>query len=65
MFLVAMNNRMVVSLSDSTLGNSAVEVETEARQEFGESIEVLGGDHSAVKVVKVDQIENQDLGSPL
>ncbi|XP_065066633.1 cyclin-D-binding Myb-like transcription factor 1 isoform X2 [Rhopilema esculentum] len=60
----AMNNRMV-SLSDSTLGNSAVEVETEARQEFGESIEVLGGDHSAVKVVKVDQIENQDLGSPL
>ena len=57
---------MVVTLGESPLENSASEVEdASANQSYNASIDVLGSDDSAVKVVKVDQIENQDLGSPL
>ena len=57
---------MVVTLGETPLENASNEVQTanEGRS-FDESMDVLGHDDSAVKVVKVDQIENQDLGSPL
>ena len=57
---------MVVTLGETTLDNASSDVETtNGNPNFGESIDALGHDNSAVKVVKVDQIENQDLGSPL
>ena len=61
-----MNAGMVVSLGETPLENSSNGVDAiHERQEFDASIDVLGQDDGAVKVVKVDQIENHDLGSPL
>ena len=57
---------MVVALEESTLSSSSAVVTTEETQEtFSDSIGALDPDQSAVRVIKVDQIENHDLGSPL
>lgn len=57
---------MVVTLGEASLQTSSNVMETpNGNGSYGEAMDVLGNDDSAVKVVKVDQLENHDLGSPL
>ena len=65
-FFVAISAGMVVALEESTLNSSSTTVTAEETQQtFSDSIGALDPEHSAVRVIKVDQIENHDLGSPL
>lgn len=62
----AINAGMVVTLDGAALQNTPSEVEAEdGSRTYAQSMGVLSNDDSPVKVVKVDQLENQDLGSPL